>query len=197
MDGTDHPIAVFVSDVHITSPDSPRGQLFTSFLRTLSGKTNITHLFLLGDIFDLWVADHRWFVERYREIIDEIRRLKNEGVRIAYFEGNHDLYLRYFWADKLGLTVHAGPAYVELGKKIVRLEHGDQMDPDDKGYIFLRWFLRTAPIRLLVRWLPGRIVAGIGNRASSTSRQYTSNTKSIERDTAIEKIRDHARKVHA
>ncbi len=197
MDGTDRPSAYFVSDIHITSPDSPRARLFTSFLRSLSGRTNTTHLFLLGDIFDLWVADHEWFVSRYHEIIDEIQRLKAEGVEISYFEGNHDLHLRYFWADRLGLTVHAGPAYVELGGKTVRLEHGDQMDPDDKGYIFLRWFLRTTPIRLLLRWLPGWLIARIGNRASSTSRQYTSNTKSIEPDAAVTKIRDHAARAFA
>lgn len=191
------PSAYFVSDIHVTSPDSPRARLFASFLRTLSGKTNTTHLFLLGDIFDLWVADHRYFVDRYREIIDEIRRLKEEGVAISYFEGNHDLHLRYFWADQLGLTVHVGPAYVELGKKTVRLEHGDQMDPDDKGYIFLRWFLRTAPIRLLLRHLPGRFVARIGNRASATSRHYTSVTRSMERDESITKIRAHAKRAYA
>ncbi len=197
MDGSAHPSAFFVSDIHITSPDSPRARLFTALLRSLSGRENITHLFLLGDIFDLWVADHEWFVSRYREIIDEIRRLKDEGVEISYFEGNHDLHLRYFWADQLGLTVHAGPAYVELGRKTVRLEHGDQMDPDDKGYIFLRWFLRTTPIRLLSRWLPGWLIARIGNRASSKSRQYTSHTKSIEPAAAIEKIRVHARRAFA
>ena len=189
--------ACFVSDIHITSPDCPQARRFVAFLQTLSGNSNVTHLYLLGDIFDLWVADHEWFVERYREIIDEIRRLRDEGVHVAYFEGNHDLHLRYFWADQLGLTVHAGPAYVELGDKIVRLEHGDQMDPDDKGYIFLRWFLRTPPIRFLLRHLPGGFIAGIGERASSTSREYTSNTKTIEQDTAIAKIRDHAKRVYA
>ena len=58
--------AYFVSDIHITSPDCPQARRFAAFLRSLSGKSNVTHLFLLGDIFDLWVADHQWFVDRYR-----------------------------------------------------------------------------------------------------------------------------------
>ena len=120
------PTAVFVSDIHIVSPECPRGRLFTQFLRSLSGKSGLTDLYLLGDIFDLWVADHRYFVDRYRTIIDELRRLKNEGVAISYFEGNHDLHLRSFWADQLGLTVYEGPAYVEHGDHTLRIEHGDQ-----------------------------------------------------------------------
>ena len=82
--------AVFVSDIHIASPDCPRGRLFLQFLRSLSGKSDVTHLYLLGDIFDLWVADHTFFIERYAEIIDEIRRLVSQGVEVAYFERNHD-----------------------------------------------------------------------------------------------------------
>jgi len=191
------PSAYFVSDIHITSPESPRARLFVSFLHTLSGETNITHLFLLGDIFDLWVADHRCFVDRYKKIIDEIRRLKDEGVSISYFEGNHDLHLRYYWADQLGLTVYVAPAYVPLGARTVRLEHGDQMDPDDKGYLFLRWFLRAAPIRLLIHNLPGSLIARIGDRASTKSRRYTSSAKPIESADAIAKIRSHARQAYA
>lgn len=188
--------AYFVSDIHIESPDSPRAHAFLAFLKGLSGPGDATHLFLLGDIFDLWVADHDFFVERYADIVDEIKRLRDAGVEIAYFEGNHDLHLRYFWADDLGLTVYPGPTYVELAGKTVRLEHGDEMDPDDTGYLFLRWFLRTTPIRLLLRYLPGGLISRIGERASSTSRRYTSETKSIDAHTAVAKIRTHAGKAY-
>ena len=191
------PSAYFVSDIHITSPDCARARAFLEWLRSLSGRSNASHLVLLGDIFDLWVADHDYFIDNYRGIIDEIRRLRNEGVDILYFEGNHDLHLKYFWAERVGLTVCEGPTYVELGGRTVRLEHGDQMDPDDTGYLFLRWFLRTPVIRFLVRHLPGRLIAWIGDRASAASRDYTSNTKTIDRDDAIEKIRVHAHEAHA
>jgi UDP-2,3-diacylglucosamine hydrolase len=186
--------AVFVSDIHITSPECPRGHLFESFLRGLEGGRNLTHLYLLGDIFDLWVADHRYFVERYHSVIAEIRRLRSEGVAIAYFEGNHDLHLESFWQDELGVSVYPGPTYVEHDGKMLRIEHGDQMDPDDRGYRFLRWFLRTPPIRWLICNLPGALIRRVGERASATSREYTSQTKTIEPDQAIAKIRAHAQR---
>lgn len=190
------PSAYFVSDIHITSPDDARAELFLDFLGRLAGQRDATHLFLMGDIFDLWVAGHRFFIERYADIIAEIRRLHDEGVEIHYFEGNHDLHLERYWADELGLTVHGGPAYVTLGNLTLRLEHGDQMDPDDRGYRFLRWFLRTPPVRFLICNLPGPLIARLGDRASATSRVYTNEMKVISDEDAIRKIRAHAELVH-
>lgn len=189
--------AYFVSDLHISSPQDARGVLFLHFLKSLGRANSVSHLFLVGDIFDLWVAAHQYFIDKYRAIIDEILRLRNEGVEIHYFEGNHDLYLRHYWGKEVGLTVHEGPAYFELGHQTVRVEHGDQMDPDDKGYRFLRWFLRTPPMKFLMCRLPGRLVVRIGERSSHTSRIYTSETKTITREETISKIRAHAEKVHA
>lgn len=190
--------AYFVSDIHISSPDEPRAALLLSFLRGLSGTSNATHLYFLGDIFDLWVADHRYFVERYRDIIAEVGRLRDEGVEIHYFEGNHDLHLRYFWADRLGVEVHPGPIQAQLGGRLLRLEHGDQMNPDDKGYLFLRWLLRTPVVRFLIRHLPGVLVTRIGDRASASSRVYTSSGgKSISPAEVTAKALVHAREVYA
>ena len=137
--------AYFVSDLHIGSPAGPRAALFLDFLKNLSAGGNVSHLFLMGDIFDLWVAAHAYFIVKYQSITDEIVRLRDAGVAIHYFEGNHDLYLKHYWGETIGLTVHEGPAYMDLGHVTVRIEHGDQMDPDDRGYRFLRWFLRTPP----------------------------------------------------
>lgn len=188
--------AYFVSDLHIGSPTDSRAALFVEFLRNLGGSGNASHLFLMGDIFDLWIAAHRYFIDKYRPIIDEIARLRDQGVEIHYFEGNHDLYLRHYWGEEMGLNVHEGPAYLELGHRIVRIEHGDQMDPEDRGYRFLRWFLRTPPLKFLMPRLPGALVVRIGKKSSRTSRVYTSETKTITREDTIRKIRTHAETVY-
>lgn len=188
--------AYFVSDLHIGSPDDGRARLFLRFLKHLKGGENASHLILMGDIFDLWIAAHRYFVEKYQSITDEIVRLRQEGVDIHYFEGNHDLYLGHYWGNEIGLTVHEGPAYMEFGHHTVRIEHGDQMDPDDRGYRFLRWLLRTPPLKFLIPRLPGRLIVAIGKKSSATSRVYTSETKTITQAETISKIRRHAEKVY-
>jgi len=189
--------AYFVSDLHLDLPDDPRSLLFERFLAIVADDQRATHLFLMGDIFDLWLADHDYFCERYADIVARLRELRASGLEIHYFEGNHDLHLTRFWSDEMNMIVHEGPINLHVGATRLRLEHGDQMDPDDRGYIFLRWFLRTPPLRFLIHHLPGKLVAWIGERASAHSRTYTSETKTLSADDAVEKIRTHAAKVHA
>lgn len=194
--------AAFVSDIHLTALDDPRAVLFLKWLRSLrAGNLHesafeqegaITHLFLMGDIFDLWVADHKYFVDKFKDIVDELSRLRHEGVKIHYFEGNHDLDLEPFWENEMGFVIHDKPLLATLGPWRLRLEHGDQMDPEDKGYIFLRWFLRTGVMRFLGRHLPSFLVRRLGEWMSQKSRHYTSEIKTVSEMGAREKIRQHA-----
>lgn len=189
--------AYFVSDVHLVAEDDARGRLFLDLLRRIDEDEVATHVFLLGDIFDLWLADHDYFLERFPAVVAALEKLQARGLELHYFEGNHDLHLERFWGRRLGMRVHPGPVHTELAGRRVRLEHGDQMDPDDRGYLFLRWFLRTPPIRFLLLHLPGSLIARIGERASAHSRDYTSNRKTISPSGAASKIRAHAAQAHA
>jgi len=187
--------ALFISDLHIASPQDPKCALFSRFLDKLIEEPS-GELFLVGDIFDLWIADRRYFVERYSEIIEKLRRLTALGWRVHYFEGNHDLDLKRFWAQSLGWVVHEGPTHFDLSGLKVRVEHGDQMNPNDRGYIFLRWFLRTPFMRAFGRYMPDSLVRWIGERASRASREYTSSVKGVSEEQSQQMIRQHAERVH-
>ena len=189
--------AVLVSDIHIDAPDGVRCAQFSRLLEALYDEADLSEVYLLGDIFDLWVADHDYFVRRYAAIVERLAALRARGVEIAYFEGNHDLYLRHFWERELGFTIYGGPVYRTIAGRTVRLEHGDQMNPDDRGYLFLRWFLRTPPVHFLCRRLPGWLIARIGDKASATSRRYSSDERSTTSEKVIDIIRTHARKAFA
>lgn len=188
--------AYFVSDIHIAGWQDSKVQLFGQLLDRLLEDKQLTHFFMVGDIFDLWIADQGYFIKTYSSLIDKIIRLKAKGVEIHYFEGNHDLYLTEYWQKQLGVYVHSQAQYFTLGKKVLRIEHGDQMDPEDKAYLFLRKFLRTSPMRFLAHHLPEFLVVKIGTYSSKTSRQYTSKTKTISEEAARAKIRSHAQNVY-
>jgi UDP-2,3-diacylglucosamine hydrolase len=183
--------ALFVSDIHIKSPHDERAELFGRFLDK-AFEIRPKHLFLVGDIFDLWIADRNYFVDTYATLIEKLVRLKTVGTEIHYFEGNHDLDLEVFWHKKLGFEVKDAAAYYEIGGKVLRVEHGDQMDPEDKGYLFLRWLLRTKIVRTAGRHLPNGLVRRIGQRASETSRDYTSHVKVASEEQSLQNIRTHA-----
>jgi UDP-2,3-diacylglucosamine hydrolase len=189
--------ALFISDLHLRSSDEPNADLLLQFLNSV-GLRGYTHLFLLGDIFDLWIADHAYFENRFRPILDKLSELQNQGVEIHYFEGNHDLDLRPYFEKKLGATVHEQAFVTKLAGRTLRLEHGDQMDPTDRDYLFLRWLLRTPVVRWLGRHLPESIVRWIGENASHTSRRYTNGVrKSLGFEAVESKQLAHAQKVYA
>jgi len=192
--------AYFVSDLHLVSSEDPRTQTFLKFLRSLhakaqSGTEAPTHLFMVGDVFDLWVGSHEYFVARFREVIEAVRALVRDGVEVHYFEGNHDLHLARYWQNDVGVKVHADAADFELAGKQVRVEHGDLINPDDKGYLFLRKFLRTPAMKTIALELPQAIVRAIGERASRASRDYTSHAKSLPQEQIRALIRSHAQRV--
>jgi UDP-2,3-diacylglucosamine hydrolase len=191
------PRAIFVSDIHLGSQDEPNAKKFLQLLDRLPHE-GFTHLFLLGDIFDLWIADHTYFAKRFELILSKFRDLQAHGMEIHYFEGNHDLDLRPLFEKQLGIFVHEEAINIQfLGKK-VRIEHGDQMDPDDRDYLFLRWLLRTRIVRFLGRHLPGPIVSRIGEAASHKSRKYTTGVRqAIGKESVEKKLIDHARRAYA
>lgn len=188
--------AVFISDLHLSSGDEPNALLLLKFLNALETR-KYTHLFLLGDIFDLWIADHRYFADRFAPILAALQGLQKKGVKIHYFEGNHDLDLRPYFERKLGAIVHEVAYQTHLAGRKLRLEHGDQMDPSDRDYLFLRWVLRTPIVRWLGRHLPQAIVRWIGETASRTSRNYTTGVRqSIGHEAVEQKQLAHAEKAY-
>jgi UDP-2,3-diacylglucosamine hydrolase len=199
--------AYFVSDIHLSgSPDDPRHQGFLAFLRALrlnsasdAGPFSVplkkpTHLFLLGDIFDLWVGSHRHFQEKFSDIIAEITGLVREGVEVHFFEGNHDFHLREFWEKQLGVKVHPSVAYFELAGKTVRIEHGDLINLDDRNYLRLRWFFRTPVMEFLAHNLPSKLISAIGEMASHTSRSHSRRSRSSLEDSIRAMIMTHAKR---
>lgn len=187
--------AYFISDIHIKSEDKTHGLKLLEFLKNLPQDT--THLVLLGDIFDLWVGNHSYFIKKYSKIISEFKGLLARGVEIHYFEGNHDLHLKKFWEKNLGMNIHNNEYFFNFDGLVVRAEHGDLMNEEDKAYLFLRKALRTFPMNILATQLPGKIVEIIGDRSSRISRIYTDRINQKYKDKVKKMTRDYAKKAYS
>jgi UDP-2,3-diacylglucosamine hydrolase len=196
--------AYFVSDLHLSAADDERSVIFVNWLKGLIAASGAdspsqpTHLFLVGDIFDLWIGGHEYFIHKFAPVVEALKRLSELGVEVHFFEGNHDLHLRGFWQVKLGVRVHAEATSFQLAGKTVRVEHGDMMNPDDRGYRLLRKFLRTRAMTAFALHAPSVVVAAIGDRASRLSRSYqTSEHRARPEEQIRAMVREHARRVFA
>ena len=190
-------LCYFVSDIHLTDVESDKAQILLNFIKELNKKAESEiQLFFVGDIFDLWVHDYNYFTNKFKPIIDELKAFTNQGQKLYYFEGNHDLYLKTFWEKEVKAQVITEEAYFDLNGLKVRVEHGDLSDPEDKGYLFLRAFLRNPFIKFIFTHLPGVFIAWLGKKMSKASRKYTSDIKTTTEDVSKAKTIDYAHKCY-
>ncbi len=187
--------AWFISDIHLRNINERNSILLLRFLRFLLRDSETTHLFLLGDIFDLWVGDSKVFQNKFQELIDLLVELKHKKVEVVYFEGNHDVHLKGFWQKKLGIPVFVEAQIYQLGSLNVRLEHGDFINPNDATYLKYREFIRRPTLEKIAYLLPGKWLDDVGTFSAKISRKKSSVRRRDNLEALREMIRLYARKV--
>jgi len=160
---------VFVSDVHLNEPQSKRYGAFLRLLDKVCEDSRITDLYLVGDIFDVWVGDRKLFQDMHAEALLKIRKAAVEK-NIHYFEGNHDFQLGDLW-KRMNVKTYPDDHVFDFTGKAILVGHGDQLDQDDTGYLRLRWFFRTLPMRFLIKFLPQWVVLWIGSSMTTTEQK--------------------------
>lgn len=188
-------VSYFISDIHLTSLEENSSRLLLLFLRD-TWENNPGDLYLLGDIFDVWVADHSIFIKRYKALVDEFKKIKSKGYKVVYFEGNHDLHLKKFWQDEVGFEVYGDVGYFNIQGRVFRLEHGDLINLEDHAYQRLRRTLRSGPITFLAHHLPGEFWNWFGTKWSKTSRKNSSSYSQERQAEMKELIRSHAERAY-
>ena len=187
-------ISWFLSDLHLTDLNERNGNTLLRFLFELNQNPTQNRLFLLGDIFDVWVSDGSAFEKRFKPLVDEIVKLKKNGGEVYYFEGNHDFHIDVFWTEKFGIPVIEDGADFNLDGLRVRVEHGDFINEDDIAYLKYRALVRTAPIEFLGHTLPSRFWQWLGDKQSRSSRKRTSRYASRNSENIRRQIRSYAEK---
>lgn len=159
----------YVSDLHLSGGQTPAADRFVNFLQTLEPQATVV---LGGDIFDLYVGNKRVFREKFAAVLAAIRAAALRGVRVHFLEGNHDFHLQGSFAGLPNFQFHTCDFTIEASGKAFYFSHGDLIDPEDKGYRFLRAVTKNLPFRVFVWLVPNFLVDKIGNWSSHQSRKY-------------------------
>lgn len=179
-------VAFFLSDLHLSMAHPEKIQRLENWIQSLLKQNVKPKVFFLGDVFDLWVGFSSPVKKQVQGLLSKLKQLQDQGGEVYFFEGNHDIHLKPYFQKKWGFKVVPDDWQAELAGLKFQLEHGDLFDPNDKGYIFLRQFLRNPAIRLLLLYLiPGFVINFVGNyfskKSSKTTRKYSgSHSKSIQ-----------------
>ncbi len=167
----DHWQAVdFISDLHLSPALS---KTFSAFAAHLAN-TPADAVFILGDLFEIWVGDDargRAFERSCVEVLaDAASRLQ-----LALMVGNRDFLLGSAMLRACGAMALPDPTVLTAWGQRVLLSHGDALCLDDLPYQQFRCLVRTSDWQrdFLARPLAERLqIAGQMRRASQQRRRF-------------------------
>ncbi|MPT30368.1 MAG: UDP-2,3-diacylglucosamine diphosphatase [Chryseobacterium sp.] len=162
----------FASDQHFGVPDLQQSRIREErFIRWLDSiKKDAQVLFLMGDLFDFW---HEWkyvVPKGYIRVLGKIAELKDSDIDIYFFVGNHDLWMKNYFEEELGIPVFFEKRYYEISDKNFLLAHGDGLGPGDKGYKRMKKVFTNPLAQWAFRWLHPDIAMRIANYMSQKNK---------------------------
>jgi UDP-2,3-diacylglucosamine hydrolase len=163
----------FLSDFHLGTPNAEqsmaREKRICQFLDTIKDKASA--IYLVGDLFDFWFEYATVVPKGYIRFLGKLAELKDRGVSIFVFTGNHDLWMKNYLTTELGIPVFFEPVIHELNGKSFYIAHGDGLGPGDTGYKIMKKIFANSVCRWLFKWLHPDIGVAIANYWSRKSRK--------------------------
>ena len=158
----------FASDQHFGAPNKKESRAREAkFLRWLEGIEKDGHtLFLLGDLFDFWFEYKHCVPKGFVRILGRLATLKDKGLKIYFFVGNHDLWVKNYFQKELGFQVYHRPQLFTFGDKKFYVGHGDGLGPGDKGYKRMKKVFTSPIAQWFFGWLHPDLGIGLAHYLS-------------------------------
>lgn len=133
----------FISDLHLQASEPLTVQAWKNYLT----HTRADAIFMLGDIFEVWVGDDGLDGEGEdagfeRECIAALQAA-SRGHALHLMHGNRDFLLGRAAAQRACCTLLADPTTLVFGGQHWLLSHGDALCLDDREYMTFRAQVRT------------------------------------------------------
>ena len=155
----------FASDQHLGAPTPeaslPREKKFVAWLDAI--KEDAGTVFLLGDLFDFWFEYKTVVPKGFVRVLGKLAELKDAGIDIYFFVGNHDLWMRDYFQKELNIPVFHEPQEFDINGKLFLIGHGDGLGPGDYGYKRMKKIFAFPFFKWLFRWLHPDIGVKLGH----------------------------------
>lgn len=165
----------FASDFHLGAPNPTasrqREQTIVKWLDQAA--IDAQHIFLVGDIFDFWFEYKHVIPKGYTRLLGKLAALRDSGIGISVFIGNHDMWMDGYFEAELDIPVYYEPQSYRIGDKLFYIGHGDGLGPGDHGYKFLKKVFRNPVCRGLFSFIHPSWGIALANYFSNKSRAAT------------------------
>ncbi len=133
-------------------------------------KTEAAEIYLVGDVFDFWFEYATVVPKGYVRLLGKLAELRDAGIPIYFFIGNHDMWMFRYFEEELGIPIYRKPIVRELLGKTFFIGHGDGLGPGDHGYKFLKKVFANRFCQWLFARLHPNFGIGLANFWSGRSR---------------------------
>ena len=171
----------FLSDFHLGAPNHAtsleREKTIVQFLHEI--KKDAGEIFLVGDMFDFWYEYRKVVPKGFTRLLGKLAEISDAGIRVHFFVGNHDMWMRDYFQKELNIPVYYSPKEFERNGKIFLIGHGDGLGPGDHKYKRLKKIFRNPVSKWLFGIMPPVMGMGLANYLSRRSRVQTGATEEI------------------
>jgi UDP-2,3-diacylglucosamine hydrolase len=162
--------ADFISDLHLQAADRLSFAAWAAYMRS----TTADAVFILGDLFEVWVGDDAAHVAHSFEA-ECVAILRETGARLSLFimQGNRDFLMGPDLMDQCQASALPDPTTLIFAGQRWLLSHGDALCVDDTDYQVFRRHVRNPAWQqaFLAQSLAQRQAIARGLRESSESRK--------------------------
>lgn len=173
-----------VGDAHLGSADVRDEEAFHEFLDavpSLGGRLIIT-----GDLFDFWFEYRAVIPRRPFKTLAKLAVLRERGVAVEMFGGNHDRWGGSFWAADLGIPFHGDGADVTLAGRRAHVAHGDGLAEQKLGGKLIHRITRSRITIGAFRALHPDFGFKLANRLSGGLAESNKSPEAIEQAAAAQ-----------
>ena len=139
-------------------------------------KNDAEEIYLVGDVFDFWF-EHKYTVPKgFVRLMGKIAEITDSGIKVYMFTGNHDMWMRDYLPQELGVKVFYEPVRREYNGKHFFIGHGDGLGPGDHKYKFIKKVFASRASQWLYARLHSNFSFWLANFFSRKSRAVTGSS---------------------
>ncbi len=98
----------FASDFHLGVPSELasiiREKKIISWLNSIEKEAQ--EIYLIGDVFDFWFEYKKVVPKGFVRLQAKIAQMCDNGIKVYYFTGNHDMWVFDYFTKELGVKMH-------------------------------------------------------------------------------------------
>lgn len=172
----------FISDVHLGScafdNDREREQKLVRWLTSIQDKAS--DIYLLGDIFDFWYEYKYVIPKGFVRLLGKLAELSDKGVKLHFFIGNHDIWVRDYFEKELGMNVYLYDTVQEINGKRFYLAHGHRTGYRPWIVKLMHYVFHAGWVRRLYNCIHPTINYWFGLKWSKNNRLYKHKQEETE-----------------